>query len=591
MTSVKLVRRAQTGDPQAQAELYESLYKRVYYLALRMTRRAEDAEDATQETFLSAFRALPNLTDPNAFEGWLFQIAANQCRKLLRKDSRLTDLPEDEDGRTMLDDLPDEDEGLIPASAVEKESERQIILELIEALPEEQRQCVYLFYYAQMSVKQIAETLGCTEGTVKSRLNYARKKLQAAVLATEERDGIRLHSLAPLGLLLLKDFQLSTAGITAAALGGAGAAGAAGAAGTGGGAAATTATTAKTGLLATVKAKVIAGVTAAAVAVGGGAAILSQSSGPEPLDFADPAMEQNFRVVLDKPEGDLYAEDLEGIYTVYLFDDGIAVEQAGVPVYESAQAPEEGTVAVENLADLALIPGGLMIINQTADPALLDTLVPMDNVHTIMHLNEAAPLEDLSFLQKVPNAIHIALQTACSMDLSALNQCSAVERLMITSTGNITVSTDDLDNLFELMVMSTENGTVDIQSTESLENLRVLSVYGNGLKDLEFLSAIPGLESCDLPLPDGADLSILGSLQHLRILSLVYTGESPLDLAVLSQCTDLEACLIAGRADLVTVPDGILAGDSAVDRYNEISMEIQDDYFRDLDARMQAAEK
>ena len=472
---------------------------------------------------------------------------------------------------------------------VEKDSERQTILEIIEALSEEQRQCVYLFYYAQMPVRQIAETLGCTEGTVKSRLNYARKKLQAAVLATEERDGIRLHSLVPLGLLLLKDCQLSTAGITAAALGGAGAAGAA--AGSGGGAAATTATTAKTGLLATVKAKVIAGVTAAAVAVGGGAAILSQSSGPAPLDFADPAMEQNFRVVLDKPDGDLYEEDLEGIFTVYLFADGMAVEQAGETMYQAVEAPEDGTVAVESLEDLALIPGGLMIINETADPAIFDTLVPMDNVHTIMHLNEAAPLEDLSFLQKVPNANHMILNTACSMDLSALQQCSALERLDLRSDGNITLSTDGLDNLFELMVMSMGNGTVNIQFTEPLENLRVLSVYGNGLKDLEFLSAMPQLESCDLPLPAGADPSVLGTLQRLRILSLVYTGESPVDLSVLSQCPDLEACLIAGRADLVTVPDGILTGDSAVDRYNEINQEILEDYFQDLEARMEAVEE
>ena len=106
MKLIEQVRLAQQGDPEAQTALYEAMYKRVYYLAFRMTRSAEDAEDAVQEAFLSAFRALPNLADPNAFEGWLFQITANKCRNVLSKSGRYTQLPEDEDGNTMLDELP-----------------------------------------------------------------------------------------------------------------------------------------------------------------------------------------------------------------------------------------------------------------------------------------------------------------------------------------------------------------------------------------------------------------------------------------------------------------------------------------------------
>ena len=89
---VELVRRAQTGDAAAQNVLYESMYKRVYYLTLRLTGSAEDAEDAAQETFLAAFRALPGLENPNAFEGWLFQIAANKSRNLLKKKGQDADL-------------------------------------------------------------------------------------------------------------------------------------------------------------------------------------------------------------------------------------------------------------------------------------------------------------------------------------------------------------------------------------------------------------------------------------------------------------------------------------------------------------------
>lgn len=332
MKLVEQVRLAQGGDPEAQSALYTSMYKRVYYLALRMTGSAEDAEDAAQEAFLAAFRALPQLSDPNAFEGWLFQIAANKCRNVLRKEGKYTQLPEDEDGRTMLDELPEENEALIPASALDNSDQRAIILSIIESLPQQQRECVLLFYYSQLSVKQIAQTLDCSEGTVKSRLNYARQKLRDGILSTEERDGIRLHALVPLGLLLLKDFQATTAGMAVAALGGAAAGGAAaegaggaaagGAAAPGTGGAATAVAAAKTGLLATLKAKIVAGVTAAALLAGVGTAILSLRQQPKALAFSDPAMEANVRVLVDKAEGDLYPGDVEGLYSLYLMDGG-----------------------------------------------------------------------------------------------------------------------------------------------------------------------------------------------------------------------------------------------------------------------------
>ena len=97
----------------------------------------------------------------------------------------------------MLDELPEENEGLIPASALENRAQREIILSIIEALPQQQKECVLLFYYSELTVAQIAQALECSEGTVKSRLNYARKKLREGILETEERDGIRLHTWRP----------------------------------------------------------------------------------------------------------------------------------------------------------------------------------------------------------------------------------------------------------------------------------------------------------------------------------------------------------------------------------------------------------
>ncbi len=279
-----VIRRAQAGDNEALSQLYQSYYKRVYYLTLKLTKNPEDAEDVAQETFIAAFNSLAKLQNPEAFESWLFQIAANRSRNQLRKNAHPVDLPEDEDGRTMLDDMPDPNEALIPEAVTQNAEQKRLVMQIIDDLPQQQRECVLLFYYSELTVKQIAHSLGCSEGTVKSRLNYARQKIKEGVEHLEKRDGIRLHSLAPIGLLFLFDFRSSAAATVIPALGGAAAAAGGTAVAVGTGSAATaaagagsTATAAgaaaavvKTGVTSAFKVRLAAGITAAAVLVGGG---------------------------------------------------------------------------------------------------------------------------------------------------------------------------------------------------------------------------------------------------------------------------------------------------------------------------------
>ena len=606
--SARLVSRAQTGDPQAQGELYETMYKRVYYLALRLTGRAEDAEDVAQEAFLSAFRALPNLKDPNAFAGWLFQITANQSRKVLRGNSRLAELPEDEEGRTMLDDMPDEDEGLIPSSALEKAAERQIIVDLIDSLPEQQRQCVYLFYYAQMSVRQIAETLGCSESTVKSRLNYARQKLKDGVLATEERDGIRLHSLAPLGLLLLKDCQFTTASLALPALWGASAAGtssgaSAGAAAAGSassGAPGAAAGAAKGAFLTTVKAKVIAGIAAAALVAGGGAVVANlppegdQPAPPgyaedggaagdgalaqEAMTFADPAMEANLRVLLGITQGPIYPEDAAQVYAVYLFADGMEIDRMDDydPMLKSA--PAAGTTAVASLADLRQLPLPLAVYDYTSDTALLSTLGELENLDCLYMLNSAQPVGDVAFLDGLAPLCCLELAVAGGTDLSPVERHRSLRQLWITSPGDIALDPGGLDQLFALDLSA--GGRISLGAAQALPALRILDLEAGQLPSLGLLADFPGLQALTLWGGNLAqlDLSPLGGLADLRCLALNDTtpdsGGEKLDLSALSACPALEACVYPGFA-AVNAPEGVLyLEDNAGGRQTEILQEI-----------------
>lgn len=581
MKLMEQVRLAQQGDSEAQTALYEAMYKRVYYLAFRMTRSAEDAEDAVQEAFLSAFRALPNLADPNAFEGWLFQITANKCRNVLSKSGRYTQLPEDEDGNTMLDELPEENEGLIPASALENRAQREIILSIIEALPQQQKECVLLFYYSELTVAQIAQALECSEGTVKSRLNYARKKLREGILETEERDGIRLHTLAPLGLLFLQDFQELTAGLTAAALGGT----AAGAAAAGSGAAAGSSTAAgaavKTGLLATMKAKVIAGVTAAALAVGGGAVILSQ---PKALAFTDPALEANLRVLLDKPEGVLYPSDVEGLYSLYIFDDGMATDMGnqGQPV---AQA-ESGTTAVSSLADLEQLSGLSSLYYMSSDPALLDTLGQLPGMGELIIMGEGVTVSDFSFVSHMPNLLHLSARAAGGADLSPLEECVSLRRLMLWSEGSISLNAERLTELMELTLSGNQNGMQPesvcvLELDQPLPQLLSLTLHGGELQSLDFLTNTPALQGLDLYSNKlgQLDLGPIGGLEELRAVSLMTIYDQTLDLAPLANCPALEVYLAPNGTVLNPPPQAVTDTESSLPIYNQVMWDIQDQIF------------
>ena len=187
MEMTELVRRAQAGDQEAMGELYQQTSKQIYALALRLTGRPELAMDAVQDTYLSAMQNLEKLRDPKALTHWLAQIAANRCRKLLRKEGRYVSPQQDEEDTSFLDAIPDPDEKLIPETAADDGETRRLLRELIDDLPQAQRECMILFYFSQCPVEQIAQVQECSEGTVKSRLNYGRKKLKEGILALEAR--------------------------------------------------------------------------------------------------------------------------------------------------------------------------------------------------------------------------------------------------------------------------------------------------------------------------------------------------------------------------------------------------------------------
>ncbi len=178
-----LLRKAKQGDPDAFGRLMEPLEQRVWRICWHYTGDREAASDCGQETMIRVWRSLDTWRGDNAFESWVYRIAANCCLDWLRKKKR--------DRSESMDAL--RDQGFDPAdkapgteARVLAADERRRLREAIAALPEEQREALVLTQLEGVSYAEAAGITGVSEGTVKSRINRAREKLKE--LLAEERE-------------------------------------------------------------------------------------------------------------------------------------------------------------------------------------------------------------------------------------------------------------------------------------------------------------------------------------------------------------------------------------------------------------------
>ncbi len=172
------VRAARGGDPDAFARLVEQHEGRIYRLALRMTLSPDDAAELTQEAFLSAWRALPSFRGRSSFSTWLYRLAYNACIDFLRREKRRRAIFADPI-ETWAGDIREEPDGRSdPARLLERQSDREAVRAGLAALSEAHRQVLTLRELEGLSYAEIADLIGVSEGTVKSRLNRARLALR-----------------------------------------------------------------------------------------------------------------------------------------------------------------------------------------------------------------------------------------------------------------------------------------------------------------------------------------------------------------------------------------------------------------------------
>ena len=178
-----LLRRAQSGDPEAFERLMEPLEQLVWRVCWHYTGNREAAEDCGQEAMIRIWRNLANYRGECALESWVYRIAANCCMDWLRKKKRDQSVslePMAEQGFDPADDAPGTEEQAVA------EDERRRLREAITLLPDDQREALVLTQLERVPYEEAARALGVSEGTVKSRVNRAKARLKEILSAERE---------------------------------------------------------------------------------------------------------------------------------------------------------------------------------------------------------------------------------------------------------------------------------------------------------------------------------------------------------------------------------------------------------------------
>ncbi len=175
-----LIAQVQNGDSASFEKLVLENQTKVYNLALRMVGSEQDAYDMSQEAFIKAYNSIALFRGDSRFSVWLYRLTTNVCLDFLRSEGRrahgsLTYISEEEDEKEL--EIPDD--RFSPETLMEKKKLREAVNKGLMSLPKDYRAILLLREIDGLSYEEIAEALSLEEGTVKSRIFRARKRLCA----------------------------------------------------------------------------------------------------------------------------------------------------------------------------------------------------------------------------------------------------------------------------------------------------------------------------------------------------------------------------------------------------------------------------
>lgn len=181
MNETEIIRQMQLGNMEAFDQIFELYKNRLFRMAFLISGNYADSEDIVQETFVKCYLKRKDLKDISSFTSWLYQILTHIAWRYCKKQKREQPVDEIFDQNLAAQDPQ-------PLEHCILHEEQRLLYEKIGELEIRQKTAIVLYYFNQLSTREIAKIMGCREGTVKSRLHTARKNLQMSITDHREKE-------------------------------------------------------------------------------------------------------------------------------------------------------------------------------------------------------------------------------------------------------------------------------------------------------------------------------------------------------------------------------------------------------------------
>ncbi|QTE23835.1 RNA polymerase sigma factor [Polaribacter cellanae] len=180
-----IINKVLKGNTNAFSELIDTYKDLVFSLAIKMTKNREEAEEISQDTFIKAYKNLSKFKGDSKFSTWLYRITYHTCLDALKKNKKHSN--SFEFNEITLHQIQTTDNAL---QALERKERAKIMDKCLLQLPEDERSILWLFYYKELSLKEIIEVTSLSEANIKVKLHRGRKKLLTIVKDTFEPENI-----------------------------------------------------------------------------------------------------------------------------------------------------------------------------------------------------------------------------------------------------------------------------------------------------------------------------------------------------------------------------------------------------------------
>lgn len=190
LSEQELIENAKNGDMSAFEQLASLHQQKIYTIAFRILENPEDAADVAQEALIRIYRSLPNFKGDASLSTWIYRITVNLCKDALRKRGHFLtqslDGPISEENDTLYPQLPDDKP--LPEEQYEQQELKDYLEKFIAELAPDYRMVIIMREQLDLSYEEISEQLHISLGTVKSRLNRARRYLREKILTDREQE-------------------------------------------------------------------------------------------------------------------------------------------------------------------------------------------------------------------------------------------------------------------------------------------------------------------------------------------------------------------------------------------------------------------